>query len=116
MKNIIIKKVIGVILAGVILMYLFSGVAFAAIDINSDSFESIENGTTNTTSVANNVSTVNQSTNTTSTVNNVVKNNSVQNNTVTLPKTGSNNEFIFIGGLTILIGTTVFIYKKTKII
>ena len=39
----------------------------------------------------------------------------VSQDSTTLPKTGSNNEVIFIIGITILVGTTVFIYNKTKI-
>ena len=56
--------------------------------------------------------------------NNTITNNNVETNktntvvsqdSTTLPKTGSNNEVIFIIGITILVGTTVFIYNKTKI-
>ena len=63
----------------------------------------------NNTITNNNVET-NKTTNTTNKTNTVVSQDST-----TLPKTGSNNEVIFIIGITILVGTTVFIYNKTKI-
>lgn len=109
MKGNLIKKLVGVLLSVVILTYLFSKVAYAdtpQIDLNS--LEIIgETPSTTTNEIENNY----------------VQNNTVsevQNNTVAntsaLPQTGSNTDIIFVLGITILIGTTVYVYKKTKII
>ena len=93
MKN-NIRKIIGILLAGVVLMYLWTGVALAdTAPINFDSFEDMTS-TNNTTS------------NTT--------NNAVSNST-RLPQTGSNTEIIFIIGITVLAGTAITLYNKTKI-
>ena len=98
MKN-NIRKIIGILLAGVVLMYLWTGVALAdTAPINFDSFEDMTS--TNNTTVNNTTS------NTT--------NNAVSNST-RLPQTGSNTEIIFIIGITVLAGTAITLYNKTKI-
>ncbi len=106
MKGKLTKKLIGILLSGVILIYLFSGISFAdTTQIDLSSLETIGEEPTTTTG------------NTNAPANNIV--NTVENNTIAntsvLPQTGSNNEIIFVAGLTILIGTTVYIYKKTRI-
>lgn len=110
-----IKKILGIVLSIGVFMYIFSGIVFAdSTPLDFSSFEDMDSTGGNNTAVVsqnntitnNNVET-NNTTNTTNTV--------VSQDSTTLPKTGSNNEVIFIIGITILVGTTVFIYNKTKI-
>lgn len=110
-----IKKILGIVLSIGVFMYIFSGIVFAdSAPLDFGSFQDINSTGGNNTAVVsqnntitnNNVET-NKTTNTTNTV--------VSQDSTTLPKTGSNNEVIFIIGITILVGTTVFIYNKTKI-
>lgn len=104
MKN-NIRKIIGILLAGVVLMYLWTGVALAdTAPINFDSFEDMTS--TNNTVETNNTTVNNTTSNTT--------NNAVSNST-RLPQTGSNTEIIFIIGITVLAGTAITLYNKTKI-
>ena len=113
-----IKKILGIVLSIGVFMYIFSGIVFAdSAPLDFGSFQDINSTGGNNTAVVsqnntitnNNVET-NKTTNTTNKTNTVVSQDST-----TLPKTGSNNEVIFIIGITILVGTTVFIYNKTKI-
>jgi len=107
MKN-NIRKIIGILLAGVVLMYLWTGVALAdTAPINFDSFEDMTS-TNNTSTTENNTVETNNTT-----VNNTT-NNAVSNST-RLPQTGSNTEIIFIIGITVLAGTAITLYNKTKI-
>lgn len=102
-----IRKIIGILLAGVILMYLWTGVALAdTAPIDFDSFEDMTSTNNTSTSGNNTVSTNNTTSNTT--------NNAVSNSTK-LPQTGSNTEIIFIIGITVLAGTAITLYNKTKI-
>lgn len=110
-----IKKILGIVLSIGVFMYIFSGIVFAdSAPLDFGSFQDMNSTGGNNTAVVsqnntitnNNVET-NKTTNTTNTV--------VSQDSTTLPKTGSNNEVIFIIGITILVGTTVFIYNKTKI-
>ena len=99
-----IKKILGIVLSIGVFMYIFSGIVFAdSTPLDFSSFEDMDSTGGNNTITNNNVET----NNTTNTV--------VSQDSTTLPKTGSNNEVIFIIGITILVGTTVFIYNKTKI-
>jgi LPXTG-motif cell wall-anchored protein len=105
-----IKKILGIVLSIGVFMYIFSGIVFAdSAPLDFGSFQDINSTGGNNTITNNNVET-NKTTNTTNKTNTVVSQDST-----TLPKTGSNNEVIFIIGITILVGTTVFIYNKTKI-
>lgn len=109
-----IKKILGIVLSIGVFMYIFSGIVFAdSAPLDFGSFQDMNSTGGNNTAVV--------SQNNTITNNNVETNKTNKTNTVvsqdstTLPKTGSNNEVIFIIGITILVGTTVFIYNKTKI-
>ncbi len=115
MKN-NIRKIIGILLAGVVLMYLWTGVALAdTAPINFDSFEDMTS-TNNTSTTENNTVETNNTTvnNTTSNTTSNTTNNAVSNST-RLPQTGSNTEIIFIIGITVLAGTAITLYNKTKI-
>lgn len=106
-----IKKFIGILLAGVILMYLWTGVVLAdtaPINLDSDVFEDVTSSSGNNTSTP-----ANNAVSTNNTVNNTT-NNAVSNST-RLPQTGSNTEIIFIIGITVLAGTAITLYNKTKI-
>lgn len=106
-----IRKIIGILLAGVILMYLWTGVALAdTAPIDFNSFEDMTSTNNTSTSGNNTVSTNNTTSNTTSNT----TNNAVSNSTK-LPQTGSNTEIIFIIGITVLAGTAITLYNKTKI-
>lgn len=116
-----IKKILGIVLSIGVFMYIFSGIVFAdSAPLDFGSFQDMNSTGGNNTAVVsqnntitnNNVET-NNTTNTTNTTNKT--NTVVSQDSTTLPKTGSNNEVIFIIGITILVGTTVFIYNKTKI-
>lgn len=110
MKN-NIRKIIGILLAGVVLMYLWTGVALAdTAPINFDSFEDMTSTNNTSTTENNTVETNNTTSNTTSNT----TNNAVSNSTK-LPQTGSNTEIIFIIGITVLAGTAITLYNKTKI-
>lgn len=110
-----IKKFIGILLAGVILMYLWTGVVLAdtaPINLDSDVFEDVTSSSGNNTSTP-----ANNAVSTNNTVNNTTSNttkNAVSNST-RLPQTGSNTEIIFIIGITVLAGTAITLYNKTKI-
>lgn len=107
-----IKKILGIVLSIGVFMYIFSGIVFAdSAPLDFGSFQDMNStGGNNTAVVSQNNTITNKTTNTTNKTNTVVSQDST-----TLPKTGSNNEVIFIIGIIILVGTTVFIYNKTKI-
>ena len=109
-----IKKILGIVLSIGVFMYIFSGIVFAdSAPLDFGSFQDMNSTGGNNTAVVSQNNTItnnNVETNTTNKTNTVVSQDST-----TLPKTGSNNEVIFIIGITILVGTTVFIYNKTKI-
>lgn len=107
-----IKKILGIVLSIGVFMYIFSGIVFAdSTPLDFSSFEDMDStGGNNTSVVSQNNTITNNNVETNNTTNTVVSQDST-----TLPKTGSNNEVIFIIGITILVGTTVFIYNKTKI-
>lgn len=110
-----IRKIIGILLAGVILMYLWTGVALAdTAPIDFDSFEDMTSTNNTSTSGNNTVSTNNTTNNTSSNTTSNTTNNAVSNSTK-LPQTGSNTEIIFIIGITVLAGTAITLYNKTKI-
>lgn len=110
-----IRKIIGILLAGVILMYLWTGVALAdTAPIDFDSFEDMTSTNNTSTSGNNTVSTNNTTNNTTSNTTSNTTNNAVSNST-RLPQTGSNTELIFIIGITVLAGTAITLYNKTKV-
>lgn len=114
MKN-NIRKIIGILLAGVVLMYLWTGVALAdTAPINFDSFEDMTSTNNTSTTENNTVETNNTTNNTTSNTTSNTTNNAVSNST-RLPQTGSNTEIIFIIGITVLAGTAITLYNKTKI-
>lgn len=106
-----IKKILGIVLSIGVFMYIFSGIVFAdSAPLDFGSFQDMNSTGENNTAVVSQNNTItnnNVETNKTNTV--------VSQDSTTLPKTGSNNEVIFIIGITILVGTTVFIYNKTKI-
>lgn len=105
MKN-NIRKIIGILLVGVISMYLWTGVVFAdtaPINLDSDVFKDVTSNSIESTP-ANNTSTP---------INNTTSN--VTSNSTILPQTGSNTEIIFIIGITVLAGTAITLYNKTKI-
>ena len=106
-----IKKILGIVLSIGVFMYIFSGIVFAdSAPLDFVSFQDMNSTGGNNTAVVSQNNTItnnNVETNKTNTV--------VSQDSTTLPKTGSNNEVIFIIGITILVGTTVFIYNKTKI-
>lgn len=92
-------------------MYLWTGVALAdTAPIDFNSFEDMTSTNNTSTSGNNTVSTNNTTSNTTSNT----TNNAVSNSTK-LPQTGSNTEIIFIIGITVLAGTAITLYNKTKI-
>ena len=112
MKVILSKKIIGFLLLFVIFMYLFSGRVLAdttQIDLNSlENIEVITNTNNTTNNITNNT--------TENTTNNIVNNTTnITADTQALPQTGSNNEIIFIIVGTVLVGTTIYIYKKTNL-
>lgn len=116
MEKNLIKKVVFIVLAVLISICLFSGVAFAdtaPIDINS--LETIGESTTNTGTSA----PINEVPTTQNTVPEVTNSSTITNNTVAntteLPHTGSNTGIVFVIGITILAGITIYIYRKTKI-
>lgn len=114
-----IRKIIGILLAGVVLMYLWTGVALAdTAPIDFDSFEDMTSTNNTSTSGNNTVSTNNTTNNTTSNTTSNITNNTTNNavsNSTKLPQTGSNTEIIFIIGITVLAGTAITLYNKTKI-
>lgn len=96
-------------------MYLWTGVALAdTAPIDFDSFEDMTSTNNTSTSGNNTVSTNNTTNNTTSNTTSNTTNNAVSNSTK-LPQTGSNTEIIFIIGITVLAGTAITLYNKTKI-
>lgn len=111
-RKLIKKIVIAIMLLSIVFIYSLTKVSLAdttPIDLNSlnDISTGVENNGTNTS--------VNSSVenSTENSINNAVVNN-VSTNTSKLPQTGSNNEIIFVVGLTVLVGTTIFIYGKMK--
>lgn len=107
MKGNLVKKIIGILLTSVIFMYLSAGISSAdTTQIDLGSLETIGEDTTTTTTT----------TTKTSPTKNVIPevDNKTVANTKTLPQTGSNNEIIFVAGLTILIGTAIYVYKQQK--
>lgn len=123
-KNNLIKKVILVILATSLLMYIMTGRSYADDVINLDSFESIGSGSTTQPTnniVTNEVTTTMQESNNTLTnpTNNIVSNtagtNSSLSNKAAMPDAGSNTELVFIIGISVLAGTAIYLNKKSKI-
>ena len=110
-----IKKILGIVLSIGVFMYIFSGIVFAdSAPLDFGSFQDMNStGGNNTAVVSQNNTITNNNVETNNTTNKT--NTVVSQDSTTLPKTGSNNEVIFIIGITILGGTTVFIYNKTKI-
>ncbi len=110
-----IKKILGIVLSIGVFMYIFSGIVFAdSAPLDFGSFQDMNStGGNNTAVVSQNNTITNNNVETNNTTNST--NTVVSQDSTTLPKTGSNNEVIFIIGITILVGTTVFIYNKTKI-
>ncbi len=110
-----IKKILGIVLSIGVFMYIFSGIVFAdSAPLDFGSFQDMNStGGNNTAVVSQNNTITNNNVETNNTTNKT--NTVVSQDSTTLPKTGSNNEVIFIIGITILVGTTVFIYNKTKI-
>ena len=119
-KNVnLIKKFVIVLLATVLLMYILTGRSLADDIINLDSLETIESvdSTTNNNADTDEVEEISVVTTDKST-NNIVKNEVTTNsqaNKKALPDTGSNAEIIFIIGTTVLAGTAIYLYNKTKI-
>lgn len=118
MEKNLIKKVVFIVLAVLISICLFSGVAFAdttPIDINS--LETI--GESTPSSSTETPTSVNEVPTTQNTVPEVTNSSTITNNTVAntteLPHTGSNTGIVFVIGITILAGITIYIYRKTKI-
>ena len=113
--NINIKKILGIVLSIGVFMYIFSGIVFAdSAPLDFGSFQDMNStGGNNTAVVSQNNTITNNNVETNNTTNKT--NTVVSQDSTTLQKTGSNNEVIFIIGITILVGTTVFIYNKTKI-
>ena len=113
-----IKKILGIVLSIGVFMYIFSGIVLAdSAPLDFGSFQDMNStGGNNTAVVSQNNTITNNNVETNNTTNTTNKTNTVvSQDSTTLPKTGSNNEVIFIIGITILVGTTVFIYNKTKI-
>lgn len=115
MEKNLVKKLVFVVLAILISICLFSKAVFAdtaPIDINSLETigESTSSSGTETPTSINEVPTAENTA-----PNNYVETNNTVANTSELPHTGSNVEIIFVVGLTILVGTTIYIYRKTKI-
>ncbi|MBO5349582.1 MAG: hypothetical protein J6A89_07190 [Clostridia bacterium] len=109
MRGNLIKKVITILLSIVIFMYLFSGIVSAdtpQIDLNSLQNISETIQTTNENDTTSNTSTDNRA---------EEENDDNRANTPHV-QAGSNTETTFVVGLTLLIGTTIFIYTKTKIV
>lgn len=119
MKEKFVKNSIIALLSVVVLMYLLSKVVLAdTAPIDLDSLQNIGEGTPSTSQKDNNVvnkpnnnAVVNKS-------NNNVTANTTNNNAVVkttkIPQTGSNSEIVYIIGITVLIGTSIFVYKKAK--
>ncbi len=119
MKN-KIKTISKIVLFIAITVYAVTGISFAdtsPIDLNSlEDMPSISN-------TENNVTTNNNTVNNTVINNTTTQNTATQNSTNTtsvnaskIPQTGSNTEVIFGVGITVLVATSIVIYKKTKII
>lgn len=109
MKEKVMKNSILLVLSIIIFTFLFSKIIFADTQVDLNSFGNIESTNSNTTNAVTNNSSTNNTTNTANTANTI-------NNTTpkVLSKTGSNTEIIFAVGSIILVGTTVYIYKKIK--
>ena len=110
-----IKKILGIVLSIGVFMYIFSGIVFAdSAPLDFGSFQDMNStGGNNTAVVSQNNTITNNNVETNNTTNKT--NTVVSQDSTTLTKKGTNNEVIFIIGITILVGTTVFIYNKTKI-
>lgn len=121
MKNFIKKSIMMIIIGIISICMLSAKLVFAdIIDLSdSDGFSII--GDSDNSSQKDNT----EKSTTSETESNINKDNNVSNsdleksssksNESELPATGSNAEIIFIASMVVLIGTTIFVYKKSKI-
>lgn len=121
MKNFIKKSIMMIIIGIISICMLSAKLVFAdIIDLSdSDGFSII--GDSDNSSQKDNT----EKSTTSETESNINKDNNVSNsdleksssksNESELPATGSNAEIIFIASMVVLIGITVFVYKKSKI-
>lgn len=121
MKNFIKKSIMMIIIGIISICMLSAKLVFAdIIDLSdSDGFSII--GDSDNSSQKDNT----EKSTTSETESNINKDNNVSNsdleksssksNESELPATGSNAEIIFIASMIVLIGITVFVYKKSKI-
>lgn len=121
MKNFIKKSIIMVIIGIISICMLSAKSVFAdIIDLSdsdgfsiigdSDSSSQNDNTTKSTTS-----ETESEANKDNKVSNSDLEKSSSKSNESELPATGSNAEIIFIASMVVLIGTTIFVYKKLKI-
>lgn len=121
MKNFIKKSIIMVIIGIISICMLSAKSVFAdIIDLSdsdgfsiigdSDSSSQNDNTTKSTTS-----ETESEANKDNKVSNSDLEKSSSKSNESELPATGSNAEIIFIASMVVLIGTTIFVYKKSKI-
>ena len=121
MNKSFIKKCIQILLISTIIMYLFSTTTLAAIDLSG--WQTIEETTSNNQETQSSQpeeeqqqTQINDFTEQETQLQEETSKESEQDTYPNShPKAGSNNTIFYISGITILIGTTIYIYKKTKI-
>lgn len=121
MKNFIKKSIMMIIIGIISICMLSAKLVFAdIIDLSdsdgfsiigdSDSSSQNDNTTKSTTS-----ETESEANKDNKVSNSDLEKSSSKSNESELPATGSNAEIIFIASMVVLIGTTIFVYKKSKI-
>lgn len=121
MKNFIEKSIMMIIIGIISICMLSAKLVFAdIIDLSdsdgfsiigdSDSSSQNDNTTKSTTS-----ETESEANKDNKVSNSDLEKSSSKSNESELPATGSNAEIIFIASMVVLIGTTIFVYKKSKI-
>lgn len=121
MKNFIKKSIIMVIIGIISICMLSAKSVFADIidlsdsdgfSIIGDSDSSSQNNNTTKSTTSETESEANKDNKVS---NSDLEKSSSKSNESELPATGSNAEIIFIASMVVLIGTTIFVYKKSKI-
>lgn len=121
MKNFIKRSIIMVIIGIISICALSAKSVFAdIIDLSdSDGFSIIGDSDDSTQNDNTGKSTTNETESNANNDNKVsnsdLQKSSSKSNDSVLPATGSNAEIIFIVSMVVLIGTTIFVYKKSKI-
>lgn len=121
MKNFIKKSIMMIIIGIISICMLSAKLVFAdIIDLSdSDGFSIIGDSDNSSQKDNTEKSTTSETESNTNKDNNVsnsdLEKSSSKSNESELPATGSNAEIIFIASMIVLIGITVFVYKKSKI-